>query len=117
MKEFDYAREYYDTYGKLKQAMPKAHEGHKPRLEDFWANLQDNFEVREKNYYRLSVPQIRDFEIETNLPKELTDDGELLDSMYKEQEIDKKPLSPIRWSAQEDMDIDRVTQVVINRTR
>lgn len=97
--------------------MPKEYEGHKPRLEEFWANLQYNFEVRENNYYRLSVPQIRDFEIETNLPKELRDDGELLDSIYKEQEIDKKPLSPIRWSAHEDIDIDQITQMVINRTR
>ncbi|XP_059077905.1 uncharacterized protein LOC131876503 [Cryptomeria japonica] len=45
LEEFDYAREFYDPYRKLKQAMPKAYEGHKPRLEDFGANLQDNFEV------------------------------------------------------------------------
>lgn len=104
-------------YGKLKQTMPKAYEGYKPRLEEFWANFQDNFEVRENNYYRLLVPQIRDFEIETNLPKELSDDGELLDFVYKEQEIDKKPLSPIRWSTHEDTDIEQITQTVINRTR
>lgn len=79
--------------------MPKAYEGNKFRLEDFWANLQDSFEVREKNYCRVLVPQIRIFEIETNLPKELRDDGELLDFVYREKEIDKKPLSPIRWSA------------------
>lgn len=75
LKEFDYAREYYDPYRELKQAMPKPYEGHKPKLEDFWANLQDSFEVRENNYYGLLVPQIRDFEIKTNLPKDLRDDG------------------------------------------
>lgn len=95
--------------------MPKAYEGHKSRLEDFWANLQDSFEVREKRYSWLSVPRIRNFEIETNLPKELRDDGDLLDPTY-EQEIDK-PLSPIRWSGHEEVDIDRVTQTVIDKTR
>lgn len=49
--------------------MPKAYEGHKSRLKDFWANLQDSFEVRENKFNRLSVPQIRKFEIETSLPK------------------------------------------------
>lgn len=63
------------------------------------------------------MPQIRDFEIETNLPKELRDDGELLDYVYKEQEIDKKPLCPIRWSAHEDTNTDQIAQMVINRTR
>lgn len=53
--------EYYEPYGKIKQTMVKEYEGHKPRLEDFWENLQDNFEVREENHYRLSVPQIRIF--------------------------------------------------------
>lgn len=62
LKEFNYAREYYDPYGKMKQIIPKAYEGYRPRLEDFWANLQDSFEVREKNYSRLLVPQIRNFE-------------------------------------------------------
>lgn len=64
--------------------MPKAYEGHKTKLEDFRANLQDSFEVREKNYNRLSIPQIRDFEIKTNLPKDLRNDGDLLDPTYKE---------------------------------
>lgn len=84
LKELDYAREYYDPYGKLKQTIPKAYEGRKPRLEDFWASLQDSFKVREKNYNILSVPQIRDFEIQTNTPKDLRDDGDLLDVVYKE---------------------------------
>lgn len=97
--------------------MPKAYEGHRTRLEDFWANLQDNFEVREKNYTRLFVPQIRDFEIETNLPKDLRDDGDLLNAAYKGLEIDKKPPSLIRWSANEDLNIEKVSQVVINRTK
>lgn len=35
LKEFNYAREYYDPYGKLKQMMSKVYEGHKPKLEDF----------------------------------------------------------------------------------
>lgn len=78
LKEFDYAREFYDPNGKLKLMMPKAYEGHKPELEDFQANLQDSFEFREKSYYQVTVPKIRDFEIDTNLPKELRDDGELL---------------------------------------
>lgn len=98
LREFNYAWECYDPYGKLKQIMPKEYDGHRPRFEDFLANLQESFEVREKNNSRLSMPQTRNFKIETNLPKELRDDGELLDPTYKEKEIDKKPLSPIRWS-------------------
>lgn len=44
-------------------AFKRINEGHKSTLEDFWANLQDSFEVREKNYCRLLAPQIRNFEL------------------------------------------------------
>lgn len=39
LEEYNHTRDFYDPYGKLKQAMPKAYEGHRPSLEDFWANL------------------------------------------------------------------------------
>lgn len=97
--------------------MPKAYDGQKPKLEDFQAILPDNFEVREKSYSWLTVPQIRDFEIEMNLPKELRDDGELLHLTYKEKGIDKKPLSSIRWSRQEEVDVYLITQNIIKRTK
>lgn len=116
-KEYDPAREFYDPYGKLKQAMTKAYEGHRPSLEDFWANLQDNFEVREKRYNRLSMPQVRDFIIDSNLLKDLRDDGDLLDLAYRELGIDKRPLSPIKWSTSEDTNMGKVSQVVISRTK
>lgn len=117
LKEFDYAREWYDPYRKLKQMMPKLYEGHKSTLEDFWANLQDSFKVREKGYYRLSVPQIIDFEIKMNILKELRDDGELLYPELKEKGIFQKPLTPIRWSNQEELDIEIVTAKVLERTK
>lgn len=72
-------------------------------MEDFWANLQDSFKVKEKSYSQLTVPQIRDFEIETNLPKELRDDGELLDHTYKEHGMDQKPLSNKMVGARRDI--------------
>lgn len=97
--------------------MPISYKGHKSALEDFWANLQDNFEVREKGYYNLSVSQIKKFKIETNIPKDLWNDGELLDPIFKEKEIDQIPLTPIRWSNQEDLDIETVTSKVLQRTR
>lgn len=104
MKEYDHAREFYDPYGKLKQAMPKAYEGHMPSLEDFWVNLQDSFEVKENNYNRLSFPQVRD-------------DSDLLDPAYRESGIEKRSLSPIKWSSSEDTNMEKVSQVVINRTK
>ncbi|XP_059071458.1 uncharacterized protein LOC131866671 [Cryptomeria japonica] len=81
-------------------------------MEDFWANLQDSFEEREKYYHRLTIPQIRDFGIETNIPKQLHDDGILLDLVYNETEIDKRPLPPIKWSQQEVVDIDTISQAM-----
>lgn len=84
LKEFSYAREYYNPYAKVKKIMWKAYEGHKSRLDDFWANLQENFKVKEKRYSRFSVLQIRNFEIEINLPKDLRDDYDFLDPIYKE---------------------------------
>lgn len=105
LKPFNYARQCYDPYNKLKGLIPKVYEGHQLALEDFWANLQDSFEVREKYYHYLIVPQIRNFGIETKIPKKLYDDGILLDPMYKETGIDKRPLPPIRWSQQEVVDV------------
>lgn len=97
--------------------MSKLYEGHQPTLEDFWANLQDRFEGREKYYHRLTVPQIRDFGIETNLPQKLHDNGVLLDLVYKEMGIDKRSLPPIRWSQQDVVDIDTISLLVIDRTK
>lgn len=96
--------------------MPKVYDEHQLALEDFWANLQDSFETREKYYHRLIVPQIRDFGIETNLPKQLHDDGILLDPMYKETRIDKRSLPQIKWSKQKVVDIDTISHRVIDRT-
>lgn len=117
LKPFNYARQFYDPYNKLKGLMPKVYEGHQPALEDFWANFQDSFEAREKYYHCLTTHQIRDFGIETNLRKKLHDDGILLDSMFKETGIDKRSLPQIRWWQQEVVDIDTISQSVIDRTK
>lgn len=41
----------------------------------------------------------------------------MLDVAYKEQEIDKRALPPIRWSANEDVNIEKVSKVVIHGTK
>lgn len=97
--------------------MPKVYEGYQPSLEVFWPNLQDSFKAREKYYHRLTVRKIRDFGIETNLPKKLHDDGIFLDPMYKETILNKRPLLSIRWSQKEVVDIDTISQAVVDRTR
>lgn len=62
------------------------------------------------------MPQIKKFEIETNIPKELSDDGELLDPTFKEKGIHKRSLTPIRWSNQEELNIDTIIVKVLERT-
>lgn len=97
--------------------MSVSYDGRLPALEDFWACMEDNFEARRRGFFRLTVPQIKDFKVETNIPNELKDDGVIHNPTYDETMVDKNPLSPIKWFEKEEIDIDIVTEKVVERTR
>lgn len=86
-------------------------------LEDLWAGMQDSFEDRKRGFHRLTVTQVKEFWVETNIPNKLRDDGEILDPTYDETMIDKRPLYPMRWLEQENVDIDNVSKKVVKRRR
>lgn len=64
--------------------IPVAYDGHVYVLDEFWVGLYNSSEARKRGLYRLTTSQMKEFYLETNIPKDSRDDGELLDPTYKE---------------------------------
>lgn len=79
LKKLNYAIPRYDPFGKFKVIMLVSYEGHIPVLEDFWVGIQDSLESRQRGFYRLTMVQMKEFDIEDDITKDFKDDGELLD--------------------------------------
>lgn len=62
-------------------------------LEDFWANVADEFDIRKRLWSRLLVNLIKTTELFC-VPDQLEDDGEYTQPCYDEN----RALSPVRWS-------------------
>jgi hypothetical protein len=77
------SRMNFDPKGKINNLYASQLPLHSPLLEYLWDNLQDDFEVRKRGYERLKIPQMKDFGVITDVPKEVTDDGITLDPCYK----------------------------------
>lgn len=87
---------------------------HQPLLEEFWANLQDQFEVRKRGYERLTIPQMRDFQVKTDILKDTIDDGITLNPKYDMDKVATKDLEPINWVEKEETKIRKISQGVVN---
>jgi hypothetical protein len=77
--------------------------------------LQDQFKIRRKGYERLTNPQMRNFGIKYGIPKVMSDDGLVFDPQYEMDKVATKDLDPINWMEKEEMNIKKISKVVINR--
>lgn len=95
---------------------------HVPHLEDFWANCQDDFEVRKRLWSRLSLVKIKDF----NLPLDtsgyvIEEEGKklltqlTLSKTYIEQ-VEAYPLLEIAWTIPKEDDLHTRTLPILTRT-
>lgn len=87
---------------------------HRVDLEDYWANLTDEFAVTRKMWSKMLVDFIRRCNI-FPVPNQVKDNGEYVLPQY-EQEKDKPILAP-SWSQLELIDINTLMKEVIDNSR
>ncbi|KAH9317827.1 hypothetical protein KI387_019596, partial [Taxus chinensis] len=61
---------------------------HVPSLEDFWMKCRSEYEVRKKDFSRLSAKQVFDFGL-ARIPADLKDDGNVVLDTYHQMGGDK----------------------------
>lgn len=67
---------------------------HVHRIEDIWADLRTEKEIRKMDYCRLTAEQIVDLNL-MNMPQGMIDDGNVLDPEFVNQNVDEAPLPSI----------------------
>jgi hypothetical protein len=89
-------RNSYDPRGTFASHLSQ-NSAHVPTIEEFLANCDDEFKVRQRNFSRFTLQQMADFLLED--VEGLIDDGEeVLLPMYHEEQIEDEPLLQVNWS-------------------
>lgn len=87
---------------------------HVHHLEDFLANYQTNFEFRKKFWSRLTMLQIKYFNLPFDILRLIEEnEEEVVDPTYI-QKVKAYPLLEIDWSVQEEDDLHKRTSPVLS---
>lgn len=89
-------RDNFDPYDNIKNAVKKKYK-HIWQLEDFWMNVQDDFEVKKKMHSKLPLDFIRKCKA-FSVVDQAQDSGKYLQPAYEKEEKSIK----INWSEAED---------------
>ncbi|KAH9302493.1 hypothetical protein KI387_014076, partial [Taxus chinensis] len=84
------ARLNFDPYGVARKTISQEYV-HVPSLEDFWMKYRSEYEVRKKDFSRLSARQVFDYGL-TRIPADLKDDGPMLLDAYHQMGGDRAVL-------------------------
>ncbi|KAH9302490.1 hypothetical protein KI387_014073, partial [Taxus chinensis] len=88
--EFFPARLNFDPYGVARKTISQEY-AHVPSLEDFWKKCRSEYEVRNKNFSRLSAQQVFDYGL-ARIPVDFKDDGPMLLDAYHQMGGDRAVL-------------------------
>lgn len=88
---------------------------HFPTMEDYWANCENDFEVRRKDWMRFTVRKIIDYKMGWDVTGIIEDNLDLIDPFFFER-IQLLELPYINWSLPELKDLKERTFFVIQRT-
>ncbi|KAH9296671.1 hypothetical protein KI387_044251 [Taxus chinensis] len=86
-QEFFPARLNFDPFGVARKTISQEY-AHVPSLEDFWMKCKTEYEVRKKDFSRLSARQVFDFGL-ARIPADLKDDGPVLLDTYHQMGGDR----------------------------
>ncbi|KAH9294637.1 hypothetical protein KI387_038225, partial [Taxus chinensis] len=86
-QEFFLARLNFDPFGVARKTISQEY-AHMPSLEDFWLKCRSEYEVRKKDFSRLSARQVFDFGL-SRILADLKDDGPVLLYTYHQMGGDR----------------------------
>lgn len=73
---------------------------HVYRLEDVWADYENDEDVRRMDFSHLNLEQIENLDL-AKIPMTMEDNDNVVDLVYFERKIVDSPLLPIQWSKME----------------
>lgn len=88
---------------------------HIPDLEDFWVDCVDEYEVQNRAHLRLTVQQIRDYDMKINTANIVDDENDLLDPQFVDDR-QQGVIPEIDWKNDEEEQIQTKIILVIQRT-
>ncbi|KAH9314901.1 hypothetical protein KI387_023528 [Taxus chinensis] len=77
----------FDPFGVARKTISQEY-AHVPSLEDFWMKCKSEYEVRKRDFSRLSAKQVFDFGL-ARIPADLKDDGNVVLDTYHQMGGDK----------------------------
>ena len=90
---------------------------HVPQIEDYWVDFQDDNEVRKRFWLRLTMKQVKDFNLQLDTSIIFEEMGkEVVDMEYVKQ-IKSHPLHTLDWLTLEEDDLQVRTLHVITKTK
>lgn len=98
----------------MKNKIKKSY-AHVHQIEDVWIDCRIEEDIQSLDYFRLIVEKIENFNL-ANIPKNLEEDGDILDPMYKKNKVVRSPLPLIQWSQKENTSIRVRFQNILDNT-
>jgi len=69
-------------------------------VEDVWADLRTQEEIKKLDYYRLTLSQIEDLKL-VDIPEGMADDENIVSPRYVRENVSGSPLPVVLWSKKE----------------
>lgn len=110
------SRKHFDPKHKMQALLPTIFYKHFNLLEDFWMDLQDDYDLRRRNYERFPIPLMVKYGIKEDILETLLDDGVTLDPQYDVEKVGTKDLDLVVWNAEESIDIKKFARPVLDRS-
>lgn len=84
-------------------------------IEDVWVDCRMKHDIRKLDYCRLTVDQIREFDL-VDIPNDLEEDDNVLDLTYVDKNVSSTSLPLIKWSQKESTYIKDKFQIIFANT-
>lgn len=111
--KFFKTKKYFDYRG-MKNKIKKSYT-HVHQIEDVWIDCRTEEDIKKLDYCHLIVEQIENLDL-ANIPKDLEDDGDILDPMYEKNKVVRSHLPLIQCSQKENISIRARFQKILANT-
>jgi hypothetical protein len=117
LEEYNSHQPYFDNIGRVQYLVDKTFQ-HEDAIEDHWMNIVDDYDIRIRDYCRMTLYLERSsFKIKVPLKVVQQDTKDVLDPLHNIDKICDRPIMNVEIDKEENLDINHRAKHVIKLTK